>query len=169
MIYVESLAELYAHMEWADARVWSVVEALEKAQTDENLRKRLFHLHFTQLAFLGVWRGDDFQMRKADEFDAIAQIKAEARTFYPAAGKILAGLHDSDLSKPTPLPWARFYARQSGREPAMTTLGETMMQVALHTQHHRAQINTKIRELGGEPKLVDYIGWVWAGRPQAEW
>ncbi|MDX1430612.1 MAG: hypothetical protein R3282_10000, partial [Rhodothermales bacterium] len=60
MMHVDMLVELYSHMEWADATVWKVVESSEATLTDENLRKRLFHLHFTQLAFLGVWRGDDF-------------------------------------------------------------------------------------------------------------
>lgn len=169
MIHVDTLAELYAHMEWADARVWKTIEATDALLTEESLRKRLFHLHFTQLAFLGVWRGDDFQIRKVDEVESLEPIKVEARTFYPAAKKMLSDLDDSDLRKPTPLPWAKFYARNLGRDVAMTTLGDTMLQVAMHTQHHRAQINTKIRELGGEPRLIDYIGWVWAGRPAAEW
>ncbi len=169
MIHVDMLTELYAHMEWADARVWKTIEGNDALLADDNLRKRLFHMHFTQLAFLGVWRGDDFQMRKADEYESLEPIKAEALTFYPAAAKILADLDDGDLTKPTVLPWAKFYARTLDGEVAVTTLGDTMLQVAMHTQHHRAQINTKIRELGGEPRLVDYIGWVWAGRPAAEW
>ena len=169
MIHVDTLVELYSHMEWADATVWKVVEAHDATLTDDELRKRLFHMHFTQRAFLGVWRGDDFVMRRAEEFESLEPIKVEALGFYPAAREVLKGLSDGDLSKPTPLPWAKFYSRRSGAEPAVTTLGDTLMQVVMHTQHHRAQINTRIRELGGDPKLIDYIGWVWAGRPEPEW
>lgn len=48
-------------------------------------------------------------------------------------------------------------------------LGETMIQVAMHSQYHRGQINTRLRELGAEPPLVDYIAWIWFGRPDAAW
>lgn len=169
MINLKALIELYKYMEWADAAVWRVVESSEAALADGDLRKRLFHLHFTQLAFLGVWRGDDFVMRRPDEFDSTEPIKVEARAFYPAAREVLAGLDAEDLSRPSILPWAKFYSRRSGAEPAVTTLGDTLLQVVMHTQHHRGQINTKLRELAAEPKLVDYIGWVWAGRPEPEW
>jgi hypothetical protein len=27
------------------------------------------------------------------------------------------------------------------------------------------QVNTRIRELGGTPPLVDFIAWIWAGKP----
>ena len=43
------------------------------------------------------------------------------------------------------------------------------MQVALHSTYHRGQINARIRELGGEPPLTDFIAWVWAGKPQPSW
>jgi uncharacterized damage-inducible protein DinB len=51
----------------------------------------------------------------------------------------------------------------------MTTLGETMLQIASHSTHHRAQNNSQLRELGAKPPLVDYIAWLWSGRPDAEW
>ena len=44
-----------------------------------------------------------------------------------------------------------------------------MIQVAMHTAYHRGQINTRVRELGGEPKLVDFIAWIWYGKPKADW
>jgi uncharacterized damage-inducible protein DinB len=43
------------------------------------------------------------------------------------------------------------------------------MQVVLHSTHHRGQIVARVRELGGNPPLVDYIGWIWLGKPAAAW
>lgn len=43
------------------------------------------------------------------------------------------------------------------------------VQVAAHSVHHRAQINRRIRELGLEPTLGDYIGWIWRGGPEPQW
>ena len=59
--------------------------------------------------------------------------------------------------------------RSLGRVPETTTLGETALQVPLHTIYHRGQVNARIRALGGEPPLVDYIAWIWLGRPAPEW
>ena len=48
-------------------------------------------------------------------------------------------------------------------------IAESMLQVALHSQYHRGQINARLRALGGEPPRVDYIIWLWLGRPPADW
>lgn len=35
--------------------------------------------------------------------------------------------------------------------------------------YHRGQVNTWLRELGLEPPLVDFIAWVWFGKPAPDW
>jgi uncharacterized damage-inducible protein DinB len=49
------------------------------------------------------------------------------------------------------------------------TIGQTATQLALHSSHHRGQINTRLRDAGAEPPLVDFIAWVWWGQPAAAW
>ena len=44
-----------------------------------------------------------------------------------------------------------------------------MLQIPLHSLYHRGQVNARLREVGGEPPTVDYIAWMWLGRPAAEW
>ena len=48
MFSPETLRELYAHMEWADAKVWSVALKTDGAPSDGLLSDRLFHVHQTQ-------------------------------------------------------------------------------------------------------------------------
>jgi uncharacterized damage-inducible protein DinB len=55
------------------------------------------------------------------------------------------------------------------REIETPTLGETMLQVPSHTTSPRGQINADLRRLGGEPPLVDFIAWVWFGKPEPVW
>jgi uncharacterized damage-inducible protein DinB len=55
------------------------------------------------------------------------------------------------------------------RKPESTTIGETILQVALHSIYHRGQVNARLRALGQEPPLVDYIAWIWLGRPDPKW
>lgn len=44
--------DLFLHMEWADATVWSAVSATPTALGDARVREVLAHLHVAQRAFL---------------------------------------------------------------------------------------------------------------------
>jgi uncharacterized damage-inducible protein DinB len=160
--------DLLRHMAWADASVWNTVAACEAARSDANLRDRLFHLHVVQQAFLRAWRGEPRDAPYPTFTDTLA-LGSWARTYYGAAFAHLSSLTDAQASQPMPLPWAEHVAKRLGRVPVTTTVAETMLQVALHSTYHRGQVNTRIREVGGEPAVVDYIAWVWFGRPEAAW
>ena len=67
------------------------------------------------------------------------------------------------------LPWADIVERELGRQPESISVSETMLQIPMHSQYHRGQINARLRAVGGEPPRVDYIVWIWLGRPQADW
>ena len=67
------------------------------------------------------------------------------------------------------MPFVAEYERQMGRSFGVPTLAETMFQVTSHSTYHRGQVNARLREVGGQPPLVDYIAWIWFGRPDAEW
>ena len=94
---------------------------------------------------------------------------AWGRSYYGEALAHLGALSDEKVSESMPMPWAEMVAQHLGRAPEMTTIGDTAMQVALHTLYHRGQINARLREVGGEPAPVDYIAWVWLGRPAPDW
>jgi len=165
---VESLAELYRHMEWADASVWTSVLASEVAGRDARLRECLYHIHMVQRAFLRVWRGEPRET-EYPTFDDARSLMQWGRSYYGEALAHVGALGEEELANPMPVPWASMVLKRTGREPETTTLGETALQVALHTQYHRGQANSRLREAGGEPPLVDYIVWVWLGRPPADW
>jgi uncharacterized damage-inducible protein DinB len=168
MVNVKALADLYRHMEWADAAVWTSVLASEEARRDAKLRDYLYHLHLVQRAFLSVWRGE-WREGAYPKFDDARSLMEWGRTFYGEAWSHVGALGDEELAKPFSMPWASLVMEQIGREPETTTVGETALQVTLHTQYHRGQVNARLREAGGEPPSVDYIVWVWLGRPQPSW
>jgi uncharacterized damage-inducible protein DinB len=165
---MNDLTELYHHMEWADATVWASVVATENGQTDTKLREYLYHLHLVQRAFLRLWRGEP---REAPypTFDDARSLLEWGRAYYDEALAYLSTLSEEKLSEDMPLPWADMIERRLGRAPQTTTIAETALQVALHSLYHRGQINARLRELGVEPPLVDYVAWIWLGRPDAEW
>ena len=73
------------------------------------------------------------------------------------------------LNEPVPELFRQRMEQHLGCARASVTLGETVFDVVSHTAYHRGQVNTRLRELNGEPPLVDYVAWVWCGRPEAEW
>jgi uncharacterized damage-inducible protein DinB len=165
---LSTLKDLYRHMEWADATVWSSVLASENGRTDTKLRDYFFHLHMVQRAFLRTWR-DEPRETPYPTFADNQSLMLWGRSYYNEAFDHLKKLSNEEISKPMPVPWAAMVAQRLGRAPERTTIGETALQVALHSLYHRGQINARLREVGGEPPLVDYIAWVWLGRPGADW
>lgn len=163
------LNETYRHMEWADAAVWAAVP--REAKADARLRYLLVHVHTVQRAFHNAWTGafkaDGF--RAPESFATLDDIRAWARPVYANLFAFLASVDESRLGAPFVMPWAEQIEAQLGRPPGISTLADTCFQVASHSTYHRGQVNARLRELGAEPPLVDYIAWIWFGRPAASW
>jgi uncharacterized damage-inducible protein DinB len=167
---LDTLRELMRHMEWADASVWRAVLAHPPAVQDERLRNLLLHLHGVQRAFLAMWTGKALEsvMSNPEAVDLVAEEPA-VRAYYLELHPAVAAFEDEILQRPIVTPGLSRYEEQMNRRFDAPTLAETMLQVASHSTYHRGQVNARLRELGGEPPLVDYIAWIWFGRPEPEW
>jgi uncharacterized damage-inducible protein DinB len=168
-VSLDFLRELIHHMEWADAQVWRAVLAHEPARQDTRLRDLLTHLHVVQRFFLIVWQKQQLDPSTEPEFATAADLRAWAQTYYAEANAFLDTIDERALSSEVVMPWVKSFEAQIGRTFSTPTLGETIFQVTSHSTHHRGQVNARLREIGGEPPLVDYIAWVWFGRPQPNW
>lgn len=162
------IRDLYTHMEWADALVWRNILATPGTGTDDAMLDLLVHLHNTQHAFLDLWVARPVGVRQREEFLTPVAIAAWAQRFHTEASAILSQL-DATFESALPIPWARFFQQQLGRRPAPVTVGESLVQVALHSVHHRAQAVRQLKIVGGQPPMVDYIAWLWMGRPAPVW
>jgi uncharacterized damage-inducible protein DinB len=165
---VKFIIELYRHMEWADAAVWRSVLKSEPAREDAKLREYLYHLHTVQRAFLRIWTDGAIDM-SFPTFVNAQQLMVWGQTYFEEAFAYLETMSDEKIAEALTVPWAESIAQRIGQSPEVTTIGETMLQVALHSTYHRGQVNARLREAGGEPPQVDYIAWLWLGRPQADW
>ena len=156
-------------MEWADARVWSAIA--DDLPPDPQLREWLTHIHVVQNAFLMIWSGGDVGsvFRRPEEFASWSALRTWARAYYANGRAFISNASDQALAAPTTMPWAAQIAQSIGRPPGATTLAETCFQVTSHSTYHRGQVNARLRALGIEPPLVDYIAWLWLGRPGPEW
>ncbi len=156
-------------MEWADATVWAAALGTEGAADDTTLRNDLLHLHGVQQAWLAMRADQSPALPKAEDFPDLPSVKEWARPYYADAMAFLDGVDETRLGRDLPNPWRERLEESFGRSLKDPTLAETIFQVASHSTYHRGQVNRSLRQLGGEPPLVDYIAWVWFGKPKAEW
>jgi uncharacterized damage-inducible protein DinB len=159
---------LLTHMEWADALSWRAVRDLPLALTDERLKYLFHHVHLVQSVYLQAWRGDAFVVTELTAFSDLAAIEAWAKPYYRLVSDYAATVDESKFSQPVDFPWSQLIADKYGKViPA--ALSESAWQVFSHTTYHRGQIATRTRDLGGEPPLVDFLVWVWSGKPAPAW
>jgi uncharacterized damage-inducible protein DinB len=154
------LKDLLSHQAWADAvffRAWQASGVLG----DEDLRARTDHLVSTQEAFLKVLKGDvvslpDHPLPDAQDLQARC---AAAHQVFKALGHSLDG---SSLARTVHVPWFP-------DPPCVIPVSDLLLQVCLHTQHHRGQNMARLSALGAAPKNVDYLIWLWKQKPEARW
>jgi uncharacterized damage-inducible protein DinB len=169
MTMLNAIRPLFDHMEWADAMVWRAVDEHAGASSDTSIRERLHHIHATQHAFLSAWRGEEVRFTGPDDYPTLDAVRQLGRDFYAIAPAYVSSLAPDAVDAELVVPWAGFFARHTGVEPKPSTLGETLLQLPSHSTYHRGQVNMRLREIGGTPPLVDFIAWVWFGKPEADW
>ncbi|ACF10784.1 DinB family protein [Chlorobaculum parvum NCIB 8327] len=162
------LTDMYRHMAWADALVLTTVMQKPEAEGDEYLLAKLRHLHATQRVFLDVWTGRPIDPRVADELDVRA-LAAFAREVHDGAMQFLASQTSTGLQSVIELPWSKTATKKLGFDVAEHTLADTLVQVPLHSSSHRGQVSARLRELGIDPPMTDYIAWIWRQKPEASW
>ena len=163
------LDDLVQHMGWADARVWSCVLDVPELASDRTIHERMYHLHLVQRGFLLLWLQPTTSLPEPPQFSDAVALASWGHEYHRELAEYLTSSARSAPDSPVNVPWATHVTEQFGRSAEPTTFGETMLQVMSHSTHHRGQVNTRIRELGAEPPLIDFIVWLWLGRPGAEW
>lgn len=169
MYSLDILKVLIDHMNWADAKIWATVLSVSEVQEDEKLKKILHHYQLTKNAFYYIWAGLPLEFPELSKFDTFCDIAEWASDYPKLIQTYMADLKEKDLSRIITIPWSDRLENVLGKKPADANLAETILQVAAHSSHHRGQVNSRIRELKGEPPLVDFIAWIWLGKPGAVW
>jgi uncharacterized damage-inducible protein DinB len=158
----EILFDLCGHQAWADAEHWRAIEARPEALEDSAIRDRLYHYHLTQRAFLFVVRGDTLTFPRLEDFPDLTALKQYARTSHQETHAFLTLASAIDLDRIVVIPWFK-------DPPISITVTQALVQAAMHSQYHRGQNASRLRELGGSPPMTDLIAWYWKGRPEAKW
>ena len=156
-------------MEWADAKVWKSVLKLPSANNDSRMKKLLYHISSVQRAFYYVRTKQPLVFPKETDFLELLDIAKWGYKCYAQVNEYLNSLNENELKNIIEIPWAKRLEKIIGQKPEEASLAETMLQVTTHSAYHRGQVNARLREIGGEPPMVDFIAWVWLGKPKADW
>lgn len=156
------LSDLFAHQQWADSVHWRELGSQKKALEDDAVRKRLHHLHSVQRMFLEVWKGTPKRPPPLESFASMEALRQQVLSYYRDLTDFLAGGASGRLDEILRVPWF-----PDPKRPVR--LGETLVQVAMHSEHHRGQNAVRLRELGGVMPTTDYILWIVEDRPAPVW
>ena len=155
------IRDLLAHAEWANA-VFFHAWGKSPARDHEEMRQRVGHIVGVQQGFLSVLRGEPPGSPPSGppaSFDALKQRGSQCHADYR---DYLAKLQPETLAQTVRVPWFP-------DPPCVITVAEALVQAAMHSQHHRGQCMTRLKDFGGEPKNVDWIIWLWKEKPAARW
>jgi uncharacterized damage-inducible protein DinB len=160
--------DLLLHMEWADSLALNAALGVPTLAQDERLLRRLYHFHSTQWAYLHLFLGSPIEIPQLQELPDLESMGKWVRRFYRELAVFLGGLDEARLRQRVEFPFVTKIIERFG-SMAPTTVGECILQLALHTAHHRGQVMTVLRESGCEPPTIDFIVWLWKQRPAPQW
>ena len=155
------ICDLMAHAEWANA-VFFHAWGKSPAREHDEMRRRVDHIIAVQNGFLSVVRGDALTRPPEAPPSSFDELKARAETSHAGLRDFAATLTADTAARTVRLPWFP-------EPPCVITVAQALVQVAMHTQHHRGQCMTRLKDFGGEPKNVDWIIWLWKEKPEARW
>lgn len=165
----DHLAGLVDQMAWADAYIWTTVLASPVAVSDARLLTTFHHIHNVQHLFRQAWSNERIVFRDASDVPTAAGLAEWARDAHLKIQGFLAALDPAALGREFREPWTDQFEARFPRPATPHTLAESVVQVVLHTAHHRGQACTRLRELGCQPPTVDFLVWLWAGKPAPDW
>lgn len=159
---VDLVFDLFAHMEWGDAEHWKAVLGNHEARHDPDLKTRLIHMHGAQRIWLGRWQGLQLPWPKESDYPALDDLRHFAAACHAAQRAYLQTLQDADLEK------VLTFTTING-EDVRQKLGDTLLQLPMHSQYHRGQNALRLKGLGATVPGTDFVLWTRIGRPEPDW
>ena len=147
------IEELMRHKWWANTSLLRAIEQNPAVAEDEELRKMLNHILFSNrfwlLTILGLPFDRESEMKLPENLAIIIDRFNETEHL---ESEWLARASESDLE--------RTLETRSSRLGIDVSVRQALLQICLHTQGHRPQCATRLRALGGTPPGTDYVLWI---------
>jgi uncharacterized damage-inducible protein DinB len=154
------LRDLFSHQAFTDAALLNAIRRHETAAGDHELRRLLHHILGAHRYWIHLSQGLPFSaVEESTVPDSLDLIVARYRATQEQEKVWLDRLRESDLARELETPFL------PGRRIA---IGDALMQVCMHSHGHRSQCATRLRALGGQPPVLDFIFWL-KDRPAPVW
>ena len=148
---MDTLVELYRYNAWANGRILAACSALPV----EGLAAEMPEMYGSVLATLGHLIGVEYNYLRLIEgrptdrrqLATVDDARETCQVTDPAYIQLVAGLTEADLAR-------TFHMPGLGRD---LTVRQALIQVALHSTEHRADLAAAVTRLGGTPPPLDYV------------
>jgi len=151
----ELLQDLARHQVWADSAHWKTLHENATLFEDAEIQTRLNHMVMALKMLTGLARGEKPDPAGMKEIIPKDQLEAAMKK---AHADLAAALGSADLEKMIALP-------RGPQGPFEAPAGVLLLQALTHSQHHRGQNASRMRQLGTTPPMTDFIIWYAIGRP----
>ena len=151
----EIMLEMARHQAWADTAHWKTLRENTALLEDAEIRTRLNHMLMTLKMLTTLARGQTPDAAGMKEIDSIDELEA---SMGKAHGDLAATLASADLDQMIALP-------RGPKGPFEAPAGVLLLQALTHSQHHRGQNASRMRQLGAKPPMTDFVIWYALGRP----
>jgi uncharacterized damage-inducible protein DinB len=160
----DDVRRLFAYNRWANAKTIKAAGELGDEKLNRDCRSSfpsvfatLVHMLGAEWIWLERWNGSSPSVwPDMDAVKTLADLRARWADVEAGQRTRLSGLDDAQLAQPLA------YRNMKG-EAYQEPLGLVLQHVVNHGTHHRGQIGTMTRQLGGVPAGTDYIVFVREG------
>jgi uncharacterized damage-inducible protein DinB len=154
------LRDLVQHKAWASAALFTAIRKSDTASGDDALRALLHHIILANRFWLFSCLDRPFAVEQESRMPGqLAGIVDLFRETHDLEAEWMSAAGESDLSRRLEGPLI---------PGGSCSIAQACMQVCLHSQGHRSQCASRLRSLGGQPPVTDFIVWL-TDRPQAQW
>jgi len=151
----ELLRDMARHQAWADAAHWKVLHENSTLLEDAEIRKKLNHMVSALGMLTLLAQGGTPDLSGMKEIETAGALEA---AFGTANANLMAAIDSVEMEKMIPLP-------RGPQGPWEAPAGMLLLQAITHSQHHRGQNASRMRQLGVTPPMTDFIVWYALGRP----
>jgi uncharacterized damage-inducible protein DinB len=156
---LEMLRDLVGHKAWASAALFRAIRNSDAAH-DDALRTLLHHIILANRFWLFSCLDRPFAVAEESRVPGSLPDLADLfRTTHDLEAEWLSRAGESELSRRLEGPLI---------PGGSCSIAQAYMQVCMHSQGHRSQCASRLRALGGQPPVTDFIVWL-MDRPQAQW
>jgi uncharacterized damage-inducible protein DinB len=154
-INAELLRDLARHQTWADTAHWKALHENSTLLEDPEIRKRLNHMLMALRMLTTLAQGETPDPSGTKDIEPPNQLKAALEK---ANADLIEALNTIELQRMIALP-------RGPQGPWEAPAGVLLLQAIMHSQHHRGQNASRMRQLGATPPMTDFVIWYALGRP----